>query len=109
MSPIIESFPLEPHFERVIIFPDKPKTLSLGGIDIDSEASEKVNTGIIIALGPLAKSQTTLKTGDRVMFEKFAGQPLHWDGVDYIRMQVNDILFTIHSKLPSDGSTLRSV
>lgn len=89
-------FNLEPHFERVILQPDPPKAYAIGGITLETESTETVYTGTVIALGPLAAKQTTLKAGQKVMYQKFAGQKLEWDGIEYRIILANDILLTIH-------------
>lgn len=95
---MIVNFPkhIKPQFERVILLPDKPKSTSFGGIDIQTEDTEKVNTGIIVALGPLAQPSSTLSTtfevGHKVVYQKFAGQQFQHEEETYLLLLANDIL-----------------
>ena len=100
------TFQLEPHFERLIVKVDKvqgPET----SLILADDVAEQSTTGIVIAIGPMVKRDTTIEVGQRIAFRKFSGEAIKWDGEDYLLMLANDALYTIHEK--EQKSSLRSV
>lgn len=89
---------IEPIGDRVLILPDQATEKSLGGAFLDPQTvehfTEASETGVIVACGPdafLWNADRTRrwegekpKPGDRVAFERYAGQKHHsWDGQIY--------------------------
>jgi chaperonin GroES len=64
-----------------------------GGIIIPDTAKEKPQRGTVIAAGPGKKDEpVTVKSGDTVLYGKYAGTEIQIDGEDYLIMRESDIL-----------------
>ena len=65
---------LKPLADRVLLKQDKAETKTASGIIIPETAQEKTQTATVEAVGPgTDKEKITVKPGDRVMYEKYAG------------------------------------
>lgn len=87
---------LKPINDRVVVKPAPADEKTSGGIIIPDTAKEKPQRGEIIAVGP-GKDDTamTVKAGDIVLYGKYAGQELNYEGTDYLIMREDDILVII--------------
>lgn len=89
---------LRPLGNRVIIEVSKEEEKTVGGIVLPSAAKEKSQTGTVIAVGEGritdsgTKIEMTVKEGDKVLFEKYAGTEIKYDGKDYLVVKENDIV-----------------
>ena len=64
-----------------------------GGIIIPDTAKEKPQRGEVIAVGPGKDgNKMTVKKGDTILYGKYAGQELAYEGEDYLIMREDDIL-----------------
>ncbi len=87
---------MKPIKDRVIIKPAPAETKTSGGIIIPDTAKEKPLQGEIIAVGKGKDGEKmTVKVGDTVLFGKYAGQELTYEGVDYLIMKEDDILVVL--------------
>lgn len=87
---------LKPLADRVIIkaIPAEEKTKS--GIIMPDTAKEKPQEGEIIAVGPgrVEKGDRIpmeVKVGDRVIYSKYAGTEVKYDGIEYLILRESDI------------------
>ncbi len=87
---------LKPLADRVIIkaIPSEEKTKS--GIIMPDTAKEKPQEGEIVAVGPgkMEKDQRIpmeVKVGDRVIYSKYAGTEVKYDGNEYLILKESDI------------------
>lgn len=84
---------IKPLHDRVIIKPAVAETKTAGGIIIPDTAKEKPQNGIVVAAGPGKKDEpVTVKTGDKVLYSKYAGTEINVDGEDLLIMRESDIL-----------------
>lgn len=84
---------MKPINDRVIIKPAAAETKTAGGIIIPDNAKEKPLMGEIIAVGNGKDgNKMTVKKGDSVLFGKYAGQEMTYEGADYLIMREDDIL-----------------
>lgn len=84
---------ITPLHDRVIVKPAKAETKTAGGLYIPDTAKEKPQRGTVIAAGPGKKDEpVTVKTGDEVLYGKFAGQEISVEGQDYLIMRESDII-----------------
>lgn len=89
---------LKPLGNRVIIEVSQEEEKTVGGIVLPSSAKEKSQTGVVIALGDGlttdagTKLEMTVKEGDHVLFEKYAGTEIKYDGKDYLVVKETDIV-----------------
>jgi len=84
---------IKPLGDRVLIEPMAAETKTASGIIIPDSAKEKPQKGSVIAVGKGTNDYTmTVKKGDIVLYAKYAGTELNFDGTDYLIMRENDIL-----------------
>lgn len=89
---------IKPLQDRIIVkrFQSEEKTAS--GIIIPDSAKEKPMEGEVIAVGPGRtydngnKMDMTVKVGDKVLFAKYAGTEVKFDGEEFLIMREDDIL-----------------
>lgn len=83
----------KPINDRVVVKPAAADEKTKGGIIIPDTAKEKPQRGEVIAVGPGKDgNKMTVKKGDTILYGKYAGQELNYDGVDYLIMREDDIL-----------------
>jgi chaperonin GroES len=82
-----------PLHDRVIVKAAAAEEKTAGGIIIPDTAKEKPQRGVVIAAGPGKKDEpVTVKTGDTVLYGKYAGTEIQIEGEDYLIMRESDIL-----------------
>ncbi len=83
---------IKPLDDRVLVelVEEEPKTAS--GIIIPDTAKEKPNMGKVIAVGTDEDLQEHIKVGDKILFAKYGGEDITYDGVDYKIVQRGDII-----------------
>ena len=87
---------ITPLADRVIIKQAEAETKTASGIIIPDSAQEKPQKGSVIAVGQGTKENPiTVKTGDTVLYGKYAGTELKHEGADYVIMKESDILAII--------------
>jgi chaperonin GroES len=84
---------IKPLADRVLIEPMAAETKTASGLYIPDTAKEKPQKGKVVAVGPGTKDEkVTVKVGDTVLYGKYAGTELKFDGADYLIMRESDIL-----------------
>ena len=89
---------LKPLADRVVVEPAPAEDKSAGGIILPDTAQEKPQQGTVIAVGPGKMSDSgslikmTVKKGDKVLYGKYSGSEVAFDGTDYVIMRESDIL-----------------
>jgi len=87
------SVKITPLHDRVVIRPLAAEEKTAGGIIIPDTAKEKPQRGIVVATGPGKKDEpVSVKTGDTVLYGKYAGTDIQLDGEDLMIMRESDIL-----------------
>ena len=87
---------MKPINDRVVVQPAEAEEKTSGGIIIPDTAKEKPQRGTVVAVGPGKKDHTmTVKEGDTVLYGKYAGQEISYQGKDYLIMREDDILVII--------------
>ncbi|MHC5230109.1 co-chaperone GroES [Enterococcus sp. LJL99] len=92
---------LKPLGDRVIIEVAQEEEKTVGGIVLASAAKEKPQTGNVIAVGEGrvldngTKVPAEVKAGDTVMFEKYSGTEVKYEGTDYLIVSVKDIIAVV--------------
>ena len=91
---------IKPLADRVIIkaLPSEERTKS--GIIMPDTAKEKPQEGEIVAVGPGkmekgVRAALEVKPGDRVIYSKYAGTEVKYDGEEYLILKESDILAVI--------------
>ena len=88
---------INPTGDRVIVRAIS-ETQTKGGIFIPENATEKSSIGIIVAVGQGktlkngARQAINLKTGDKVLFGKYAGTEIKVNGEDLMVMREDDVI-----------------
>lgn len=83
----------KPLHDRVIVKPAPAEEKTAGGIIIPDTAKEKPQRGTIIAAGPGKKDEpVTVKSGDTVLYGKYAGTEISINGEDLLIMRESDLL-----------------
>ncbi len=87
---------ITPLADRVIIQQAEAETTTASGIIIPDTAQEKPQKGTVIAVGNGTKDNPmTVKVGDKILYGKYAGTELKYNGSDYMIMKESDILAII--------------
>ena len=92
---------LKPLQDRVIVKRMEEEEKTAGGIIIPDSAKEKPMKGQVLAVGPGKagkdgeRVKPTVKKGDFVLFNKYAGTEIKIDGEDQLVMREDDILAII--------------
>ena len=87
---------LTPLADRVIIKPAPAETKTVGGIIIPDTAKEKPLQGEVLAVGQGTKDEAMiLKVGDHVLYGKYAGTEVDFDGEKFLIMRQSDVLAII--------------
>jgi len=85
---------LTPIGDRVLLKAEESETKTAGGLFIPQTAQEKTQSGTVIAVGD-DKDAIKVKTGDKVLYDKYAGTAIKVDGVDHLIVKMSDILAII--------------
>ncbi|MDD6786651.1 MAG: co-chaperone GroES [Bacteroidales bacterium] len=84
---------IKPLADRVLVKPAPAEEKTIGGIIIPDTAKEKPLQGEVIATGNGTKDEEmVVKTGDTVLYGKYSGQEVEFEGVKYLIMRQSDIL-----------------
>jgi chaperonin GroES len=95
MEGLVKFRPLQ---DRVLVRRIEEEEKTKGGIIIPDTAKEKPMEGEVLAAGPGVRGEDgklhplDVKTGDRVLFGKWAGTEIKIDGEDLVVMKESDIM-----------------
>jgi len=85
-----------PIADRVLVKPAAAEEKTASGIIIPDTAKEKPMRGEVVAVGAGKKDEPmTVKTGDTVLYGKYAGTEITIDGTEYLIMREADIFAVI--------------
>lgn len=84
---------LIPLADRVLVKNDKAETKTASGLIIPEVAQEKTQTAVVVNVGPGTEDvKMTVKAGDRIMYDKYAGTQVKIDGEDHMILKMHDII-----------------
>lgn len=86
---------IQPLDDRVLVVPLENVEQTVAGLIIPDTAKEKPQQGRVVAVGTDEDLQQKIKEGDIVLFGKYAGQELKFQGTEYIILGRSDILAVI--------------
>ncbi|MGB5666610.1 MAG: co-chaperone GroES [Maribacter sp.] len=87
---------IQPLSDRVLVEPKAAETKTASGLYIPDTAKEKPQQGKVVAVGKGNKDhEMTVKVGDTVLYGKYSGSELKYEGKDYLIMKEDDILAII--------------
>jgi len=85
---------IKPIGERVLVKIQQVEEKTAGGIFIPQTAQEKTQMGVVVEVGD-DKDAIKVKTGQKVMYDKYAGTTVKVDGVEHLLLKMSDILAII--------------
>jgi chaperonin GroES len=86
---------IKPLADRVLVLPAQAEE-KVGGIIIPDTAKEKPQHGIVVATGEGTKDEAmVLKEGDEVLYGKYSGTELEFEGTKYLIMRQSDVLAVV--------------
>ncbi len=83
-----------PLADRVMVKLEKNEAKTAGGIIIPDTAQEKTQSGVVVEIGD-DKDVIKVKTGQKVMYDKYAGTQVKIDGEEYLILKMSDIIAII--------------
>ena len=92
---------LRPLGDRVVIKPLAREEVTKSGIVLPDTASEKPQEGSVLSVGPGRvldngkRVEMEVKSGDTVLFAKYAGTEVKLDGEEYLAIRESDLLAII--------------
>jgi chaperonin GroES len=92
---------IRPLGDHVIVKRMKEEEKTKGGIIIPDNAKEKPIEGEVLAVGTGKELKSgklrplLVKTGDKILFGKYAGTEIKFDGEDHLVIEESDILAVI--------------
>ena len=92
---------IKPLEDRVLVQPMEAETTTASGLVIPDSAKEKPQEGKVVATGPGRiddkgeRIAMDVKEGDVVIFSKYGGTEVHYDGADYLLLNTRHILAVV--------------
>ena len=88
----------QPLFERLLVLPDTVEKKTETGIILSVDARKRPNTGTVISVGHAVPNNSgcPVKAGDKVLYQRYSGLDVTWDGVGYHLLIANDLLAIIN-------------
>ena len=81
---------IEPLGEMVLVEMEKAAEKTTSGLLIPEAAREKMNVGVVVSAGPDAEL-AGISSGDRVVYRKYSGTEMEWEGNEYLLVKSEDI------------------
>ncbi len=79
--------------DKLLVQPDEVEDdKTPGGIIIPDTAKEKPQKGKVVAVGTDEELKDLIKVGDKIVFGKYTGDEIEYDGKKYLVVQRSDIL-----------------
>ena len=96
------SVSIKPLEDRIVVRPVDAEQVTASGLVIPDTAKEKPQEAEVIAVGPGrfnedgdARVPLDVKVGDRVIFSKYGGTEVKYDGKEYLVLSARDVLAII--------------
>ena len=92
------SIKLTPLEDKIIVKQAEAQTQTASGLYIPDNAKEKPQQGEVLAVGPCRRDDKgeripmDVKVGDKVLYSKYGGTEVHYEGEDYLIVGARDIL-----------------
>ena len=87
---------IRPLADRVLVKQVAAETKSAGGIIIPETSQEKTQQATVEAVGPgTDKEKITVKVGEKILYDKYAGTGIKIDGEDYLILKNSDIIAVV--------------
>lgn len=95
------SVTIKPLEDRLVIQVVEAEQTTASGLVIPDTAKEKPQEGIVVSVGPGRVDDNgnrvplDVATGDRVIYSKYGGTEVKFDGNDYLVLSARDVLAVI--------------
>ncbi len=92
------SIKLTPLEDKIIVKQAQAETQTASGLYIPDNAKEKPQQGEVLAVGSGRRDDKgeripmDVKVGDKVLYSKYGGTEVHYDGEDYLIVSSRDVL-----------------
>ncbi|MEK7818540.1 MAG: co-chaperone GroES [Bacteroidota bacterium] len=93
---------IQPIADRIVIKAAEPEEVTKGGIFLPDTAKEKPVVGEVVAVGAGRitddgkRIAMDVKVGDKVLYGKYSGTEINFDGVEYLIMRESDLFGIIN-------------
>jgi chaperonin GroES len=85
---------IKPLADRVLIKTEEAETKTSSGLYIPQTAQEKTQIGEVVAIGD-DEDMITVKVGQKVMYDKYAGEKVKVDGVEHLIIRMADLIAVV--------------
>ncbi|MFO8065038.1 MAG: co-chaperone GroES [Spirochaetota bacterium] len=85
---------IKPLGDRVLLKIEQEEEKTKGGLFIPETAQEKTQSGVVVAVGD-DEETITVKEGQKVMYDKYAGTTLSIDGEDHLILRMDDVIAVV--------------
>ena len=96
---------LHPLEDRIVVRPNGAEATTASGLVIPDTAKEKPQQGEVLAVGPGRRAENTgelvpvdVAAGDTVVYSKYGGTEIAFDGEDLLILSSRDVLAKISKK-----------
>ncbi len=92
------SVSIKPLEDRIVVRPLEAEQVTASGLVIPDTAKERPQEAEVVAVGPgrVAENGTRIpvdvKIGDKVIFSKYGGTELKYEGQEYLVLSARDVL-----------------
>jgi chaperonin GroES len=92
------SVSIQPLEDRIVVTPLEAADKTASGLYLPDTAKEKPQEGAVVAVGPGRiddkgnRVPLDVAVGDKVIYSKYGGTEINFDGVDYLILSARDIL-----------------
>ena len=88
---------IRPLEDRIVVQAVEAETTTASGLVIPDTAKEKPQEGIVLAIGPGRfedgqRIPLDVKEGDRVLYSKYGGTEVKYNGEEYLILSARDVL-----------------
>jgi chaperonin GroES len=95
------SVSIKPLEDRIVVQPVEAEQVTASGLVIPDTAKERPQEAEVIAVGPGRiddhgnRIPVDVKVGDKVIFSKYGGTELKYNGVEYLVLSARDVLAVV--------------
>ena len=91
---------IKPLEDRIVVQASEAETTTASGLVIPDTAKEKPQEGTVLAVGPGRFEDGTrvpldVKVGDTVLYSKYGGTEVKYNGEEYLVLSARDVLAVI--------------
>jgi chaperonin GroES len=99
---IVASVNIKPLEDKILVQANEAETTTASGLVIPDTAKEKPQEGTVVAVGPgrwdedgEKRIPLDVSTGDVVIYSKYGGTEIKYDGEEYLILSARDVLAVV--------------